>query len=176
MSSKCDLDFQLFIQSIVDPQVDVSSPMSLLLNGWDVGDGSLINVSDRVRVCVVLHQTKVVEPSIIIVWICLNRQDTWVAVQASDLPRESSIAYLHFLLVLEPSLADNDVLDPPAVSKLFLKHGVVLEQLLCLLFRDSVQRVFIDHTSTFKLRRKRQLLKFPSVLTSILKNVSDRLH
>lgn len=91
MSFKCDLDFQLFIQSIVDPQVDVSSPMSLLLNGWDVGDGSLINVSDRVRVGVVLHQTKVVEPSIIVVWICLDGQeDSRVAVQASDLPRESS--------------------------------------------------------------------------------------
>lgn len=65
-------------------------------------------------------------------------------------------AYLDLLLILEPPLADDDVLDPPPVSKLLLKHGVMLEELMCLLFRDSVQRVFIDHTGSFKLRRKRQ--------------------
>lgn len=59
--------------------------------------------------------------------------------------------YLDFLLVLEPSLADDDVLDPPPVSKLLLKHGVELEELLRLLFRYSVQGVLIDHPNTFKL-------------------------
>lgn len=78
MILKRDLDFQLFIQSIVDPQVDVSPPVSLLLDGWDVGDGSLINISHRVRVGVVLHQTKVVEPSIVVVWICLDSQEDGV--------------------------------------------------------------------------------------------------
>lgn len=59
--------------------------------------------------------------------------------------------YLDFFLILEPSLADNNVLDPPPVSKLLLKHCVVLEELLRLLFRDSVQSVLIDHPNTFKL-------------------------
>lgn len=61
------------------------------------------------------------------------------------------IKYLDFLLILEPSLADDDILDSSSVSKLLLKHGVVLEELLCLVFRDSVQGVLIDHPNTFKL-------------------------
>lgn len=58
---------------------------------------------------------------------------------------------LDFLLVLEPSFADDDVLDSPPVSKLLLKHCVVLEELLRLTFRDSVQSILIDHPNTFKL-------------------------
>lgn len=152
VSFKWDLDFQLFVQSIVDPQVDVSSPVSLLLNGWDVGDGSLVDVSHRVGVGVILHQTKVVEPSIVVVWICLDSsRRSGCFTGFSFTQRKLDGPYLDFLLVLEPSLADDDVLDPSPVSKPLLKHGVVLEERLCLLFRDSVQRVFVDHTSTFKL-------------------------
>lgn len=62
--------------------------------------------------------------------------------------------YLDFLLILEPSLANDDVLDSPPISKLLLKHRVVLEELLRLVFGDSVQSVLIDHPNTFKLRRK----------------------
>lgn len=65
--------------------------------------------------------------------------------------RKRAAAYLDLLLILEPSLADDHILDPPPVPKPLLKHGVVLEELLGLLFGDSVQRVFIDHTRTFEL-------------------------
>lgn len=73
-----DLDFQLFVQGVVDPQVDVASPVSLLLDGRDVGDGSLIHVSHRVDVGVVLHQTEVVEPGVVVVWVCLDSQEDGV--------------------------------------------------------------------------------------------------
>lgn len=59
--------------------------------------------------------------------------------------------YLDFLLILEPSFADDDVLNSPPVPKLLLEHGVVLEELLCLVFRDSVQSILIDHPNAFKL-------------------------
>lgn len=59
--------------------------------------------------------------------------------------------YLDFFLILEPSFADDDILDSPPVSELLLEHGVELEELLCLVFRDSVQSVLIDHPNTFKL-------------------------
>lgn len=75
---ECDLDFQLLVQSVVDPQVDVASPVSLLLNGGDVGDGALINISDRVRVGIVLHQAEVVEPSIVVEGIRLDSQEEGV--------------------------------------------------------------------------------------------------
>lgn len=71
----------------------------------------------------------------------------------------SDSGYLHFLLVLEPPLANDHVLDSPPVSKLLLKHGVILEELLRLVFGDSVQRVLVDHTDTFKLEKKRFLIR-----------------
>lgn len=61
--------------------------------------------------------------------------------------------YLDFLLVLEAPLVDDDVLDSPAVSELLLKHGVELEELLRLVFRDPVQSVLVDHPNPFKLRK-----------------------
>lgn len=64
--------------------------------------------------------------------------------------------YLDFLFVLEPPFADDHILDAPAISKLLLKHGVVLEEFLSLLFGNSVQGVFIDHTNAFKLSRNQQ--------------------
>lgn len=70
-SNWTDLDFQLFVQSIIDPQVDVSFPVSLLLDGGYVGDGSLINLSYCVWVSVILHQTKVIKPGVVVVWVCL---------------------------------------------------------------------------------------------------------
>lgn len=70
-SKRTDLDLQLFIQSIVDPQVDVSFPVSLLLDGGHVGDGSLINLSYCVWVGIILHQTKVIKPGVVVVWVCL---------------------------------------------------------------------------------------------------------
>lgn len=58
---------------------------------------------------------------------------------------------LDFLFVLEPSLADDDVLDSSAVAKLLLEHGVVFEQLLGLMFRDSVQSILVDHPNPLEL-------------------------
>lgn len=76
MKSECtDLDLQLFVQSVVDPQIDVSFPVSLLLDGGDVGDGSLINLSHCVGVGVVLHQAKVVEPCVVVVWVRLTETE-----------------------------------------------------------------------------------------------------
>lgn len=47
--------------------------MSLLLDGGDVGDGSLINLSHRVGIGVVLHQPEVIKPGVIVVWVRLTR-------------------------------------------------------------------------------------------------------
>lgn len=67
--------------------------------------------------------------------------------------------YLDFLLILKPSLADDHILDPPPVSKPLLKHCVVLKELLCLVFRDSVQCILIDDSNAFKLRSKGEELR-----------------
>lgn len=45
--------------------------MSLLLDGRDVGDGSLIDFSDRVGVRVAFHQAKVIEPGVVVVGVSL---------------------------------------------------------------------------------------------------------
>lgn len=71
--NKTYLNLQLFIQGIVYPQVDIPSPMSLLLYWRDVCYSSLVHFPDRVWVCITLHQTQVIEPGIIIVGICLNK-------------------------------------------------------------------------------------------------------
>ncbi len=65
------LDLQLLIESVVNPQVDVASPVSLLLDGGYVGYGSLIHFSNRVRIGVTLHQPQVIKPGIVVVWVCL---------------------------------------------------------------------------------------------------------
>lgn len=62
--------------------------------------------------------------------------------------------YLDLLFILKSSLADNDVFYPPPVTKPLLKHSVVLEELLCLLFGDPVQSIFVDDSDTFKLKEK----------------------
>lgn len=70
-----DLDLQLFVQSVVDPQVDVPFPVSLLLDGGNVGDGSLVNLSHRVGVRVVLHQAEVIKPRVVVVWVRLTETE-----------------------------------------------------------------------------------------------------
>lgn len=67
-----DLDLQLFVQCIVNPQVDVSSPVSLLLDRGNVGNGSLVNFSHRVRLSITLHQPKIIEPCVVVVWVGLR--------------------------------------------------------------------------------------------------------
>lgn len=67
-------DLQLLIESVVNPQVDVASPVSLLLDGGDVGYCSLIHFSNRVCIGVTLHQAQVIKPSIIIMWAGLYRR------------------------------------------------------------------------------------------------------
>lgn len=71
-SERTDLDLQLLVQRVVDPQVDVPFPVSLLLDGRDVGDGSLVNLSDRVGVRVVLHQAQVIKPRVVVVRVRLT--------------------------------------------------------------------------------------------------------
>lgn len=68
----------------------------------------------------------------------------------------SVVFYLNLLLILKSPLADDDVLDSSPVSKPLLKHCVVLEKLLGLLFGDFVQGVLIDHPNTLKLNTHRQ--------------------
>lgn len=64
--------------------------------------------------------------------------------------------YLDLLLILEPPLADDDILYAATVPKFLLKHGVELKELLSLLLRNAIQGVLVDHPHTFKLRRQKQ--------------------
>lgn len=148
------LGLQLLVQGVVDPQVDVAPPVSLLLDGRHVGDGSLVDLSHRVGVRVALHQAQVVEPGVIVVWVCLRltTEEECVSLDqpvGPDLQR--LLAHLDLLFVLEPSFADDDVLDSSAVSELLLKHGVVLEELLRLMLGDPVQGVLVDDSDPLKL-------------------------
>lgn len=70
--SAAHLDLQFLIQRVVYPQVNVSPPVPLLLYGWDVGDGPLIHVSGGFGIGVAFHQTQVVKPSVVVVWIGLR--------------------------------------------------------------------------------------------------------
>ena len=67
-------------------------------------------------------------------------------------PEDICSTYLHFLFILESPLADNDVFNSPSVSKLLLKDGVILEEILGLLFWNSIQGVLVDHPYSFKLK------------------------
>lgn len=64
--------------------------------------------------------------------------------------------YLDLLLILEPPLADDDVLDAATVPKLLLKHGVELEELLGLLLGDAIQGILVDDPHTLKLRQHKE--------------------
>ena len=67
-------------------------------------------------------------------------------------PEDVCNTYLHFLFILESPLADNDVFNSPSVSKLLLKDGVILEEILSVLFWNSIQGIFVDHPYSFKLK------------------------
>lgn len=67
-------------------------------------------------------------------------------------PENICNTYLHFLFILESPLADNDVFNSPPVSKLLLKDGIILEEILGLLFWNSVQGILVDHPYPFKLK------------------------
>ena len=54
--------------------------------------------------------------------------------ERADNPAIRSGTHLHFLFVLEPPLAHDDIFNTPPVPKLLLKDGVVLEEFLGLLF------------------------------------------
>lgn len=79
-SGQAHLDLQLLIEGIVDPQVNVAAPVTLLLDGRDVGDGPLIHVPHSIRFSVAFHQPQVVEPGIVIMRIRLIRQSSQITV------------------------------------------------------------------------------------------------
>lgn len=54
--------------------------------------------------------------------------------ESADSPAVRSGTHLHFLFILEPPLAHDDVFNSPPVPKLLLKDGIVLEEFLGLLF------------------------------------------
>jgi hypothetical protein len=47
---------QLFVWCIVNPEVDVALPVPLLLDGWHIGNGSLIDFLHSVSFCLTFHQ------------------------------------------------------------------------------------------------------------------------
>lgn len=67
-------------------------------------------------------------------------------------PEDIHNTYLHFLFILESSLADNYVFNTPSISKLLLKNGVIFEEILGILFWNSIQGILVDHPYSFKLK------------------------
>ena len=63
---------ELFIQRIVNPQVNIPSPQSLFLSGWDIGYCSLVHLAHGIWIRFTFHQAKVVEPRVIIVRVRLH--------------------------------------------------------------------------------------------------------
>lgn len=59
--------------------------------------------------------------------------------------------HLHFLLVLEPPLAHDDVLNAPPVTELLLEDSVIFKELLGLVFWDSIQGILVNDTHSFEL-------------------------
>lgn len=79
--------------------------------------------------------------------------------------------YLDLLFVLEAPFVDDDVLDSSSVSEPFLKHSVVLEQLLGLAFGNSVQSVFIDHTHSLELKQnEREISRIQTFTRTFLRD------
>mmetsp|Transcript_6612 Transcript_6612/g.23364 ORF Transcript_6612/g.23364 Transcript_6612/m.23364 type:complete len:316 (+) Transcript_6612:278-1225(+) len=107
--------------SVVDPEVDVPSPCSLL-HGWRfLSDRSLIYFPHLLRVSIGLLEPHVVEPSVVVIGMLL-----------------------HLLLVLEASLGHDDVFDPFPVAMLLLECDKRLVQLIRFALRDVVQRKLVD--------------------------------
>lgn len=72
------LRLQLLIECVVYPQIDVALPVPLLLNGRDVANGSFIDLPHSFCFCITFYQAQVIKPCIVIVWICLKRQISWI--------------------------------------------------------------------------------------------------
>ena len=65
-----------------------------------------------------------------------------------------SLGYKYFwsyLFILEPSLADNDILYSSSGTKLFLMYSVILVNFLTFLFRQVVQGVLVDYPCSLML-------------------------
>jgi len=67
--------------------------------------------------------------------------------------------HLDFLFVLELSFADDDVLDSGSVSELFLENGVSFEKFFGETLVNSIDRVFVNHSSPFVLQHSKYLIK-----------------
>jgi hypothetical protein len=57
---------QLFKESVVDPQVDVTAPESFLGHGWEVGDGTFVYFPHRRQLSLPFLQARVVEPDVVV--------------------------------------------------------------------------------------------------------------
>ena len=72
---------KFLVQSIVNPQVDVSPPQSLFLSRGDICYCSFIHFPYSVWLCFALHQTQVVKPCVVIAWVSFhflkNTRDTY---------------------------------------------------------------------------------------------------
>uniref|UniRef100_A0A8W7P2P9 Uncharacterized protein n=1 Tax=Anopheles coluzzii TaxID=1518534 RepID=A0A8W7P2P9_ANOCL len=115
------LRFQLLVQCVVNPQVDVPAPQILVLRRRNVRDRPLVRFAYQLRIVLVLHQAQIVEPGVVVGWI-----------------------FVHLLLVLELALRHDHILDARPVAVLFLVYRVRLVQFRRAILRQVVQRVLVD--------------------------------
>mmetsp|Transcript_531 Transcript_531/g.1943 ORF Transcript_531/g.1943 Transcript_531/m.1943 type:complete len:437 (+) Transcript_531:1467-2777(+) len=115
-------------QGIIDPEVDVALPVALLLRRWEVCDGALVHVPNFFRVPRVLLEPAVIEPRVVVGRIGADR-----------------------LLVLEPPLSHNHVLDPLPVAVLLLKRDKGLVELRRLRLGQVIQRVLVNSARALHL-------------------------
>merc|ERR1719336_1204030 len=113
---------QLLIDGIVDPEIDVSPPVVLLLRRRHIGHSTLVCFSDGFHIAFTLRQANEVEPSIKVHGVLL-----------------------HLLLILELPLADDDILNACTLTKLLLVDRIRLVQVRTLLLIHVVECILVDH-------------------------------
>mmetsp|Transcript_3550 Transcript_3550/g.12885 ORF Transcript_3550/g.12885 Transcript_3550/m.12885 type:complete len:640 (+) Transcript_3550:27-1946(+) len=136
------LRLQLLVKRVVDPQVDVPPPEPLLLRRGHIRDRPLVELPHLVVRPAPLLQSQVVKPSVV---------GRGVGFQV--------------LLILEPLLSRDHILDLVPVPMLLLKPDVVRVELLGLLPGDIVQRVLVDCPGAVELLAK--LLKLGKLLEKV---------
>merc|ERR1719336_1845302 len=111
---------QLLIDGIVDPEIDVSPPVVLLLRRRHIGHSALVCFSDGFHIAFTLRQANEVEPSIKVHGVLL-------------------------LLILELPLADDDILNACTLTKLLLVDRIRLVQVRTLLLVHVVECILVNH-------------------------------